>query len=148
MFCNCGAIPPGMPISAMKAAANHAFSLPRLSRLMLLAGVVLQCPKKHQPATSVGRKTPGRTPLRAFRVAHRLLSRLKSWWLGFRLDPDRASGPRAAARKRNFRVHGGTKAREASIARIGVARSANPRIRTQQRGLRIMKRVLSLAAAF
>jgi NitT/TauT family transport system substrate-binding protein len=45
-------------------------------------------------------------------------------------------------------VHGGIKAREASIARIGIARSANPRIRTQQRGLRIMKRLLSFAAAF
>src|SRR3979490_2921772 len=60
----------------------------------------------------------------------------------------KASGPRAAARERNFRVHGGIKAREASIARIGIARSANPRIRTHQRGLRIMKRLLSFAAAF
>src|SRR5882724_4255020 len=43
------------------------------------------------------------------------------WQLGFRLE--RVPGPRAAARERNFRVHGGTKAREASIARIGIAGS-------------------------
>jgi NitT/TauT family transport system substrate-binding protein len=45
-------------------------------------------------------------------------------------------------------VHGGTKTREASIARIGVVRLANPRIRNQPRGLRIMKRLLSFTAAF
>src|SRR3979490_2781137 len=59
----------------------------------------------------------------------------------------KASGPRAAARERNFRVAGRTKARGASIARIGTQRSANPRIRIQQRGLRIMKRLLSFTAA-
>src|SRR5262245_40317567 len=42
-----------------------------------------------------------------------------SWWLGFRL-PNGATGPRAAARACAARVHGGTKAREASVARIGV----------------------------
>src|ERR1700684_3627988 len=44
------------------------------------------------------------------------------WWLGFRLE--QASGPRAAARERYFRVHGGIKTREASIARIGIVRSS------------------------
>jgi NitT/TauT family transport system substrate-binding protein len=45
-------------------------------------------------------------------------------------------------------VHGGTKTREASIARIGGVGLANPRFRNQPRGLRIMKRLLSFATAF
>src|SRR3981081_3767651 len=102
-------------------------------------------PKKPSACRFRGLKSPASTRFHAFPLAHRLLHRLESWRLGFRLDL--ASGPRAAARERNFRVHGGTKAREASIARIGVARSANPRIRIQQRGLRIMKRLLSFTAA-
>jgi NitT/TauT family transport system substrate-binding protein len=88
-----------------------------------------------------------RCDLQAFPLAHRLLHRWQSWWLGFRLV--QASGPRAAARERNFRVHGGTKAREASIARDW-HRKVLPILEfaTQPRGLRIMKRLLSFAAAF
>ena len=48
------------------------------------------------------------------------------WRLGFRPRYDGAAGPRAAARDKP-RVHGGTKARETSVAGIGSAGLADPR---------------------
>src|SRR3984885_14588635 len=80
----------------------------------------VRLPKK-QSACHLG----GPTILHAHRICwlfrwHTLcLAISRVWWLGFRLY--QASGPRAAARERYFRVHGGIKTREASIARIGIA---------------------------
>src|ERR1700674_4345366 len=74
-------------------------------------------PKKQSTCRFSGLKKALRRPgATIFRWHIACFRDCRVWQLGFRLE--RVPGPRAAARQRNFRVHGGTKAREASIARI------------------------------